>query len=48
MTLLNAAVEAKRKELIEQLLSMGVYKNQDGRDLYELSLSELQDKFINT
>ncbi|WP_084034482.1 Fur-regulated basic protein FbpA [Anaerobacillus alkalilacustris] len=44
-SMLVVAVEAKKNELIERLLEMGVYKHHDGRDLYQLTLEELQDKF---
>lgn len=44
-SLLITAVEAKREELIQQLIDMGIYKHQDGRDLWHLSLPELQDMF---
>lgn len=44
MSLLSKAVEQKRQELIELLISSKVYEV-DGRQLYELTLSELQDEF---
>lgn len=43
MSLLNEAKEAKRKELIEHLKSVGVQGISDGRSVQELALSELQD-----
>ncbi|WP_078430461.1 Fur-regulated basic protein FbpA [Alkalihalobacterium alkalinitrilicum] len=43
--LLRRAVEAKKQELIAQLISTGVTKMSDGRQLYELTLTELQDEF---
>jgi len=44
-SLLITAVEAKKEELINQLIDCGIYKSADGRDLWQLSLPELQDMF---
>lgn len=39
------AREEKRKELIRHLIDCNMYKHSDGRQLFELSLEELQKKF---
>lgn len=44
MSVLKEAVEKKRQELIELLISAGVYEV-NNRQLYELTLTELQDEF---
>lgn len=46
--LLRRAVETKKQELINQLISTGLTKMPDGRQLYELTLTELQDEFRTT
>lgn len=43
--LLRTAVEEKRQELIGRLIELGVTKMPDGQQLYELTLTELQDEF---
>ncbi len=37
--------ERKKDELKEKLLKMGYFKYSDGRQLYELSLSELEKAY---
>ncbi|MDQ0253533.1 hypothetical protein J2S74_000905 [Evansella vedderi] len=44
MGILNKAIEAKRQKLIDLLISSGVYKV-NNKQLYKLTLSELQDEF---
>ena len=44
MSVLSEAVERKKKELIDLLISVGVYEI-NNRQLYELTLSELQSEF---
>ncbi|WP_228485745.1 Fur-regulated basic protein FbpA [Thermaerobacillus caldiproteolyticus] len=41
---LRKAVERKRQRLIKKLIKAGVHKMQDGRQLYELTLTELQQE----
>lgn len=43
--LLRTAVEEKRQELIGRLIALGITKMPDGRQLYELTLTELQEEF---
>ena len=38
-------VEAKKAVLIEQLLSLGVYKTADQKHLYDVSLNILEKEF---
>jgi hypothetical protein len=45
MTVLRAAVEQKKRELIECLIQADVVKMPDGRQLYELTLSELKELY---
>lgn len=42
--LLRQAVEHKRQKLIEQLINADVYKK-DGKQLFELTLSELENEY---
>lgn len=39
-------VEQRKDELKEKLLKMGYFKHPDGRQLYELSLSELEKAYM--
>ncbi|QPA33436.1 Fur-regulated basic protein FbpA (plasmid) [Anoxybacillus caldiproteolyticus] len=41
---MRKAVERKRQRLIKKLIKAGVHKMQDGRQLYELTLTELQQE----
>lgn len=43
--LLRQAVESKKQRLIDGLIDQGVTKVPDGRQLYELTLSELQHEY---
>ncbi|NCG67785.1 Fur-regulated basic protein FbpA [Bacillus coagulans] len=38
-------IEQRKDELKEKLLKMGYFKHPDGRQLYELSLSELEKAY---
>jgi hypothetical protein len=41
---LREAVEYRKGLLIEQLISCGVFENAHGKQLYELTLTELEDE----
>jgi hypothetical protein len=44
--LLQEAIHTKRKNLIDQLIQSGVYKIKN-KHLYEMSLSELEEEYVN-
>jgi hypothetical protein len=46
---LREAVEYRRNQLISQLISIGTFEDINGRQLYELTLTELEEemKWIN-
>lgn len=41
---LKKAVEMRKKQLIQRLIQLGIYKKEE-RNLYELSLSELESEY---
>ncbi|MDU0414584.1 Fur-regulated basic protein FbpA [Bacillus paralicheniformis] len=41
---LKKAVEMRKKQLIQRLIQLGIYKKEE-RHLYELSLSELESEY---
>jgi hypothetical protein len=41
---LREAVESRKTILIEQLISCGVFENEQGKQLYKLNLTELEDE----
>jgi hypothetical protein len=41
---LREAVEYRRNQLISQLISIGTFEDLNGRQLYELTLSELEEE----
>jgi hypothetical protein len=43
----TAAVETRKDFLIDQLIILGFHEHPDGRQLYELSLAELESIYIN-
>ncbi|MGC4378286.1 Fur-regulated basic protein FbpA [Fictibacillus sp. Mic-4] len=43
--LLRRAVEGRKKMLIRELITCGIFEHPDGRQLYELTLTELEDEF---
>lgn len=43
MAKLFEAVEKKKSRVIRDLINLGFTKNEDGRQLHELSLMELED-----
>lgn len=47
MTILREAVEKRKAFLIRRLLKFGLKKNSDGRQFYEISLSELEYLYIS-
>lgn len=47
MNKLKTAVEERREYIISRLIKMGFTKNEDGRQLYELSLTELERHYID-
>ncbi|MED0649780.1 Fur-regulated basic protein FbpA [Aeribacillus pallidus] len=46
MAVLKEAVEKRRRFLIDWLINHEVYESKDGRQLYELSLGELEHMYI--
>jgi len=42
--LLQHAVQSKKKDLINKLIKLGIYKKND-KHLYELTLSELENEY---
>ncbi|WP_078410085.1 Fur-regulated basic protein FbpA [Priestia abyssalis] len=45
--LLNQAVQMRKEYLINQLIEVGYTKTADGRQLYELTLTELEVVYNN-
>ncbi|MGC4375899.1 Fur-regulated basic protein FbpA [Fictibacillus sp. Mic-4] len=43
--ILRRAVEQRKEMIIRELISCGVFEHPDGRQLYELTLSELEDEY---
>jgi hypothetical protein len=41
---LREAVEYRRNQLINQLISIGTFEDLNGRKLYELTLTELEEE----
>ncbi|WP_231620769.1 Fur-regulated basic protein FbpA [Fictibacillus sp. 7GRE50] len=41
---LREAVEYRRTQLISQLISIGTFEDLNGRQLYELTLTELEEE----
>jgi Fur-regulated basic protein A len=41
---LREAVEYRRNQLISQLISIGTFEDINGRQLYELTLTELEEE----
>ena len=46
LTQLREAVERRKSRIIRDLISVGYTKREDGRQLYELPLSELEHLYI--
>lgn len=46
MAVPKEAVEKRKKYLIDWLINHEVYESKDGRQLYELSLGELEHMYI--
>jgi polyhydroxyalkanoate synthesis regulator phasin len=47
MAILNQAVEERKKHLIDQLMKYGYFKTPEGKQLYELTLTELEIAHID-
>jgi hypothetical protein len=47
MAQLREAVEKRKSFIIRELINGGYTKHEDGRQLYELPLVELERKYIN-
>ncbi|MFC0188213.1 Fur-regulated basic protein FbpA [Fictibacillus aquaticus] len=41
---LRTALDLYRKQLISELIKCGIFKDQHGRQLFELTLTELEDE----
>ncbi|APC46467.1 hypothetical protein [Aeribacillus phage AP45] len=46
MAVLKEAVEKRKKFLIDWLINHEIYEAEDGRQLYELTLGELEHMYI--
>ncbi|MFC3883777.1 Fur-regulated basic protein FbpA [Bacillus songklensis] len=46
MAILHQAVEDRKKHLINQLMNFGYFKTPEGKQLYELTLTELETAHI--
>lgn len=47
MAVLKKAVENRKNFIIKRLIASGTYKVSDGRQLYELTLTELERLYIS-
>lgn len=46
MALLLQAYQNRKDTIVGRLISLGYVKSEDGRQLYELPLSELENRYI--